>query len=231
MIMSEPISILTFDQVELGPTESDDRRLRGIDFRMGPGDIVLVHAAEEGPCPPLADAACGVLEPSAGRVLFEGKDWRDLSSDACSAARSRIGHVWDEHPFVSNLDLDENITLAQRHHTTRPLDEIREEALGHARRFGLDSLPAVRPAWASRRDLAVSQWIRALMGQPVLLLLERSTGDVDDEACNAWVESVASAAERGAGVLWVTSDPRVLNNPAIHAKIKYRVDDDRLKPD
>lgn len=226
--MNEQKTILQFDDVTLGDPERNEIEMESVGFRLGPGDSLVVETREEAACPPIAAAAQGILEPMQGCVRFMGEDWRAMTADAVASHRSRIGRVYESHAWVSNLDLDENITLARRHHSRQPIPEIIDEARALARRFGLEDLPAVRPAWAKRREWRISQWVRALLGKPSLLLLERPTREAADEECSAWIAAVEEAREQGAAVLWVLSDQRVLRNQSIRPARHARFENKRL---
>ncbi len=217
-------SILQFEAVTLPAADAYDQEVAGLDFALRAGDCLLVAVEDERPCPPLADAAEGLLEPSAGRVLMHGADWQEMSPDESSLRRSRIGRVFESQAWLSNLDVDENVTLAQRHHARRSEAEIREEAVRWVQRFGRDALPAMRPAWAPRHELIIAQWVRALLGEPELLIMERATRDATHEECAQLVEAAEEHRRRGAALIWLSSDERFLNNqslaPTVRAKMK-----------
>ncbi len=225
--MSTDKPILTWENVTLGGDDAgrDEVVLEGVHFELGAGETVVVRIEEEMACPPLADAAQGLLNPVRGRILFMGQDWRAMDPDTAASNRGRIGRVYESHAWISNLDLDENITLGRRHHTRQPVPDILEEARAWARRFGLDDLPAVRPAWANRRERRMAQWVRALLGEPDLLLLERPTREAADGECAAWMEAVEEARAKGAAVMWVVSDERVWQNESMRSALHVTVRD------
>jgi phospholipid/cholesterol/gamma-HCH transport system ATP-binding protein len=202
--MSSPV--MEWEHVML---PAHDTALPELDVSLQPGEGLLVYVDSRRRYPPIADAACGLVSPVQGRIRFQGRDWQDRMAGGAAIARSRIGRVFEGHAWVSNLDLDENITLAQRHHTGRTEHEIIAEAENWARRFGLDALPAVRPAKAGHRERMKAQWIRALLGEPHLLLLERAGRDVTDEELLAWIAAVKEQLKRGAAMIWLTSDEDV----------------------
>jgi ABC-type uncharacterized transport system ATPase subunit len=72
-----------------------DGGLRAVSIQLPPGGLCLVRVPEGAPSTPLADAACGVLAPEAGAVLFAGREWASCSADEAAAARSRIGRVFE----------------------------------------------------------------------------------------------------------------------------------------
>lgn len=220
-------AIVHFEGVTLQATDRYDQEVRGIDFRLGAGECLLIEVDGERACPPLADTAQGLIEPTTGRVWVEGRDWSALSAEAVARCRGRIGRVFEDHAWLSNLDVDENVTLAQRHHSGRTDDVIRDEALRWATRFGRDGLPAMRPAWAPRHELVVAQWVRALLGEPHLLILERPTRDIPDDESALLVDAVREQRARGVAVLWLASDERLLNNQSLHATQRAKIAGDR----
>ena len=183
-------------------------------FRCGAAICCSIRIEEGLARLPFADVAEGLVEPDAGRVAFLGEDWRMMPPNRSAERRGKIGRVFETHAWISNLDVDENITLAQRHHTARPEDEIVQEAEALVRQFGLGELPRVRPAVVRRSDLRRAEWARAFIGEPQLIILENPTKDVYVDALPGLVGAVKAARGRGAAVIWMTDDARVLSKVA-----------------
>ena len=162
-----------------------------------------------------------MVDPDAGRVAFLGEDWRTMPPNRSAERRGKIGRVFETHAWISNLDVDENITLAQRHHTARPEDEIAREAEALVRQFGLEDLPRVRPAVVRRSDLRRAEWVRAFIGEPQLIILENPTKDVYMDALPGLVGAVKAARGRGAAVIWMTDDARALSKVAPESTHKF----------
>ncbi len=136
--------------------------------------------------------------------------------------RGRIGRVFDAvgvgalgNGWVSHLDVDENVMLAQRHHTRRPSSEIEAEAAKLARMFGLPGLPRGRPAQARIPDLQRAACVRAFIGTPDLILLERPEQGVYPEIMPPLINAVRSARARGAAVVWLNDHPAVWGDRGI----------------
>ena len=207
--MSDEI-ILIFDDLSIRAQPPYETGLVGVSFSLRRGDLLAIRIEEGLARIPFADAAEGVVDPDAGRVAFLGEDWRMMSPNRSAECRGKIGRVFETHAWISNLDIDENITLVQRHHTARPEDEIAKEAEALVRQFGLEDLPRVRPAVVRRSDLRRAEWARAFMGKPQLILLENPTKDVYLDALPALLDAVKAARGRGAAVIWMTDDARAL---------------------
>lgn len=214
---------LEFDLADLRPERKDQLALERVVLRLDRGELGLVLAEKGRDDLPLADAAEGLLAPVTGRVRIGGDDWAELTYDQAVARRGRIGRVFLKPGWVSNLDVIENVTLAQRHHTGRPVDELAREAQERARRFGLEGVPAGRPAWVPTADLRRAEWVRAFMGDPVLVLLERPMAGVPSAHLDALVAEARDSAGRGAAVLWVTGDPEVWDHRSLSGARRWAV--------
>lgn len=218
--MNSTFSILKFNDanVESGPLY--ETGMWNISFGLNPGDLFLLRLENEVEYLPLADAAEGLAPAVRGSVLFLGEDWQAMSADRASELRGKIGRVFEGGGWVSNLDVDENITLAARHHTQRPEDEIQEEALNLARLFELPGLPTERPSALRRLDLRKAACVRAFLGQPKLIILEQPTRHVYADIMGPLVNVVQSARKRGTALFWTTGDTSVWNHPRIRATFR-----------
>ena len=116
---------------------------------------------------------------------------------------------------MSNLDIDENITLSQRHHTRRAVRDITDEATVLARQFGLPGLPLGKIDHLRRQDLQKAACVRAFLGEPVLILAEDPTRHVYADIIAPLVNTLFAARKRGAAVLWATSNPKVWDDPGL----------------
>jgi len=200
-------SILEFREVTIEPRHPYDMGLGGVSFSLAPGDLLAIEVEKGHGRNPLADTAEGLAEPDRGAVLFRGRDWASLPAGVSAEERGRIGRVFETGGWVSNLNIDENITLAQRHHTLRPIEEIAAEGERLARAVGLPGLPAVRPAAAKRPERRTAEWVRAFIGEPALIILEHPMNDAYTSSLSALAGAVETARARGAAVLWLSHDP------------------------
>jgi phospholipid/cholesterol/gamma-HCH transport system ATP-binding protein len=216
-------STLTFESVYLEVTAAYEFAVADIQFTLAAGESLCIELDESHACPPLADAALGLMPLARGEVRFEGRTWEAASADELATARSRIRRIFEDREWVSNLDLDENITLAERHHTNRPVEEIVLEATEWGKCFKWQALPTQRPTWVSRHDRMIGQWVRALLGQPALLLLERPSHDVDAGLVDAFVQAVETKRKSGAAIVWLTSDTRLLSDKRVTSGQRARI--------
>jgi phospholipid/cholesterol/gamma-HCH transport system ATP-binding protein len=213
-------TVLEFQQVTAEGGHLYDTAIWQVSFRLQRAELMLVRLEAGHLSLPLADVAEGLIEPAQGSVAFFGTRWTELSHAARLAARARIGRVFDEPGWISELDMDENIILSQQHHTRRPESAIRDEAAALARRFALPGLPQGKPSSMRAPDLRRAACVRAFLGEPELLILERPTTGVYPEIMPALMASLRTARARGAAILWMTEDWDVWNDPGIKPTLR-----------
>jgi len=205
--------ILEFTDVTVAAAVRKHAGLGQVNARFRAGTLAIIQVEPGNEQLPLADLAEGLLCPEKGLVSFQGEAWTTMLPEQVLRRRAQIGRVFDGHGWISNLNVNENVTLSQRHHTRRPNAEILAEAEALAHAFGLSELPKTRPALVSHQNLRRAEWIRAFLGQPLLVLLERPMQGVPLEFMPHLISAAKTTAARGAALLWLTDDDRVWQNP------------------
>lgn len=222
--------ILEFEDVTIAAAVREHAGLSHVSARFGPGTLTLIQMEPGNEQLPLTDLATGLLCPAEGRVLFQGEAWTEMPPEQVGQRRAQIGRVFDGHGWISNLNVNENVTLAQRHHTRRPDAEILAEAEALARAFGLNELPKIRPALVAPRDLRRAEWIRGFLGRPLLVLLERPMKGMPLEHLPRLISAVKETMARGAALLWLTDEDQVWQNPDLWDATRYAMQGQTLTP-
>jgi phospholipid/cholesterol/gamma-HCH transport system ATP-binding protein len=215
--------ILNFAEVTIRSSPQYETGLSNASFTLTPGDLLRVRIERENERLPLADAAQGLLDGDHGTISFLGADWRGLGIDQAATQRGKTGRIFDDEGWISDLDVDENILLAQLHHTDRSEAEIMEEALTLARVFGLPGLPRGRPGQVRRWDLRKAACIRAFLGRPTLIIIEQPIRGVYADLMAPLMNAVQSARRRAAAVLWMVTDPDAWKSAAVLATSRARM--------
>ena len=193
------------------------------DFLLPAGGLLLVRLERGRERLLLGDLCEGLRLPGHGSVRFLGEDWAGMSALHADAQRGRIGRVFEEGLWIGNLTVADNVTLAERHHTRRPLREIEDEAMGLARTFGLPGLPRRLPAELRAPDLGRAACVRAFLGDPLLVVLERPTRDLYPDVMAPLINTIQAARARGAAILWSTTDTRVWSDRGIRPTGRFRM--------
>jgi ABC-type lipoprotein export system ATPase subunit len=201
-----------------------DSGLAADSFSLRGGELAVVEIARENSHSPFADIVSGVHMAEAGEAKFAGLDWRTASADLASRARSRIGRIFDGTSihWLSNLDLDENLTLPYRFHNGPLTAEVQTRLEQMATLAGCWPLPTTRPSVTPKNVLRRAEWVRAFLSNPSLLILERPLREIGGDTAGL-SQLVRDALKRGAAILLVTrdSDPwqSLAPQPAAHWKL------------
>jgi phospholipid/cholesterol/gamma-HCH transport system ATP-binding protein len=222
--------ILEFRSATLTAPNTRSQGLTDIELSLAPGDMALVHLEPGRELLPLAAAAQGLVTPLAGSVCFVGAAWPKLDPQTLAKQRGQIGRVFESWGWVSNLNVLENVLLREEHHTRRSAADIESEADALARTFGLPRVPRGRPELVPRNELRRAEWVRAFVGRPRLILLERPLRDVSDDFLQPLIAAVESARRGDAAVVWLTTDAAVWKTDfAARGLTRYRVHGSRLE--
>jgi hypothetical protein len=218
--------VLEFAGVLVDARPPYDEGVEEATFVLGPGGLAMVRPGMDDHLTPWGDAATGMTELAAGEVRFAGHAWQEMAPDRVSQERARIGRIFAERAWLNNLDLDENILLPWRYHTARKDAELLAEADALARDFGLPGVPRVRPSAAGRRELRLAGWVRAFMGAPALLVIDRPMNDAPPGALDPLVAKANERLAAGAAALWIAGSEAEWTHPGLKPALKI----DRRSP-
>lgn len=93
-------------------TDPPAQVIRGIDLTVGRGEFLVVMGSSGSGKSTLLHNISGMDRPTSGRVLLEGRDLTSLSDAQMSRVRlTRMGFVFQQAYFLSNLNIRDNILL------------------------------------------------------------------------------------------------------------------------
>jgi phospholipid/cholesterol/gamma-HCH transport system ATP-binding protein len=209
---------------------ADEAPVPAIDLRLMPGELALVDARHAARPARLGDLCCGLVPLASGRARFLGRDWSAVPPDYADALRGRIGRVFFSGSWIGFIDVATNILLPQLHHTRDDPSELRERATALCCAFGLPGLPLVRPGELAAGDLARAACVRALLGDPALVLLESPVQGRFTTLLQPLLNALAAARDGGAAAIWFTRSDVVWRNPSIPATMRLRLGERGLVP-
>ncbi len=211
-------TILAFDSASTAQeVPGYDLPMLNASLRLNPGELALYRFNSQTPRFPLADAAMGLIDLATGRVQFMTDDWHKLFPGTASAHRGQIGRLFGSHGWVFHLDVEENVTLSQRHHTRRSLADIEQETLALSAAFGLPTgPPQVRPGMVNAHDLQRSAAVRLLLGSPRLLIIDEPPTGLFPDVLAALLPQIQKMRSAGSAVLWITADPTFWTDATIN---------------
>lgn len=221
--MSTTTPVLSFRDVAVSGAAPYESAVLDVSFELHRGELMLVLLEKEQVNIPLADAAQGLVEPSHGHVEIRGRDWRQMTAREASRQRGRMGRIFSRGGWLNSLDVDENITLASRHHTLRRPEAIVEHAAVLARRFGLPGLPLGKAPLLRRQDLQKAACVRAFLLDPEVLIAEDPTVGVHADIIGPLVNAILEARRHGTAVLWATSNRKVWQDAGLQPDSRWQM--------
>ncbi|MEM1450662.1 MAG: ABC transporter ATP-binding protein [Planctomycetota bacterium] len=186
--------------------------LRGVELTLGAGESLAVLGPSGCGKSTLLNIVGTLEPPSAGRVLFEGRDLTGESADALAAFRARsLGFVFQHHHLLPQLTALENVLLPALAEPGRGVDAaLRERAEALLERVGLADRRGHKPGTLSGGERQRVAVVRALILGPRLLLADEPTGSLDaTSADNLGELLLEQSAEEGVALLLVTHSARL----------------------
>ena len=173
-------------------------------LEIGRGEFLSVQGPSGCGKTTLLLVAGGLLEPDGGKVLVDGQDPYALSGDRRARFRAqKIGFVFQQFHLIPYLTVLDNILAPSIAAGTRPLERAKELIL----HFNLDSRINHVPAELSTGERQRVALARSLLNQPVVLLADEPTGNLDRKNAQIVLEYLKEFARGGGAVLLVTHEP------------------------
>lgn len=154
--------------------------LRGVDLTVAPGEIVALLGPSGSGKSTLLQAA-GLLEGGfQGDIVIDGQHCETLSaSERTNVRRDKLGFVYQFHHLLPDFNAVENVVLPQLIAGRSPTS-ARSRAESLLGDLGLGKRLEHRPSQLSGGEQQRVAVARALANEPVLVLADEPTGNLDE---------------------------------------------------
>ena len=169
-------------------------------------------------------AIMGLLAPSAGEVLFQGRRIDGL--EPFEVARLGLGYVPEDRRIFTDLTVAENLEVGRRPSRPGlpPWTMERVFAL-FPNLAGMRVRPGSRMSGGEQKMLAIA---RTLMGNPAAILLDEPSEGLAPVIVRQMAEAVRNLKGAGLGVLLCEQNPRFAGELADRV---YRIEKGRVLPE
>jgi len=184
--------------------------LRGVDLRVGRGEVVAVMGPSGCGKTTLLNCLSGLDDVSAGSVRIEGKEIARMDDNQRSDFRAlRMGFVFQNYNLMPVLTAIENVELPLLL-TGASRAEARKRAHESLRVMGLEGREGHRPAELSGGEQQRVAIARSIVNAPAILWADEPTGNLDTQTALKVIDLLLQVnARTGQTVVMVTHDPNV----------------------
>jgi putative ABC transport system ATP-binding protein len=176
--------------------------LQGVSLEIEAGEMIAVTGPSGSGKSTLLACLAGLDEPDGGQVRVSGERiTRRPEEDRARLRAERIGVLFQQANLVGHLSIEDNVALAQRLGTDIDGKANRDDLLG---RCGIAHRASARPAQLSGGELARAGLAVALANDPVVLLADEPTGELDSLTAAKVTELLREHAAGGTAILIAT---------------------------
>src|SRR5437016_7528237 len=176
-------------------------------------------------------ALLGLLDtPTAGTFLLDGKPVQDLSpADRAHVRNKHIGFIFQSFNLIGDLTVFENVELPLTYRGMAP-DERKKRVEQALERVGMMHRARHYPSQLSGGQQQRVAVARAIAGDPLILLADEPTGNLDSRSGEAVMELLEALHGNGSTICMVTHDPRFSRHAqrAIHLLDGRLVDEPQM---
>ena len=181
--------------------------LRGLTLSIHAGEYVAIMGPSGCGKSTLLNLLGCLDRPSSGRYLLGGDDVSGLDDDDLSSIRGRrLGFIFQSYNLIQQLNVLENIEVPLFYQGC-PEQEARETAIRLAKRVGLGQRLDHRPYELSGGQQQRVAIARALASDPILLLADEATGNLDSGSGREILGLFDELNAGGMTLVMVTHDP------------------------
>lgn len=183
--------------------------LRDVSFSVGAGEFIGLLGPSGSGKTTLINILSGLIRPTQGDVTVGDEELTAMKSDDLREFRlHNIGLVFQEHLLVESLTAIENVELPMTFARVDP-ESRRKKALKLLKQFGLETKMHQLPSELSGGEQQRVGIARALLFDPLLILADEPTGDLDTKTGNNIIKIFKEIAHtNGSSVIMVSHDPR-----------------------
>lgn len=181
--------------------------LKGVSFTISKGEFTGVMGPSGSGKTTLLNCISCYIPSDSGSIRLGNREIASLGEEELASVRSReLGFVFQDFMLLDGLTVKENIMLPRI--IAGQADMDMEEAAGRLSDvFGIASIRDKYPAEISGGEKQRAAVARALINEPLLVLADEPTGNLDSRSSQTVIETFLQAKKSlGATILMVTHD-------------------------
>jgi len=183
--------------------------LRDVDLSIEQGEYVAIMGPSGSGKSTLLNVLGCLDRPTHGTYRLAGQDVSKLNDDELSMIRgSRIGFIFQSYNLIAQLNVVENIEVPMYYRGFSEHDSA-ERARELAAMVGLGGRLTHRPSELSGGEQQRVAIARALANEPLIILADEPTGNLDSESGVEIMKILGDLHKRDRTLVVVTHDPNI----------------------
>ncbi len=187
--------------------------LNNLNFRVRKGEFVFVTGPSGAGKTTLLRLIFGAEKPTSGQILINGINLSRISRSKLDLLRRNIGFVFQDFKLLPKRTVFENVALALEV-TGEPPSFIRKKTHQTLRLVGLAEKEKAFPLQISGGEQQRVAIARAIVRDPLILLADEPTGNLDPELTKDIMVLFRSIHMRGTTVIVATHSRELLEDTA-----------------
>lgn len=181
--------------------------LKGVDINVAQGEFIAVMGPSGSGKSTLLNCISCYIPFDEGKITLGGSELKDMSEDGLAKVRNeKLGFVFQDFMLLDGLTIRENILLPRiiNDSVDSEGEKLADKLLNL---FGIEHIRSKFPAEVSGGERQRTAVARALVNNPLMILADEPTGNLDSKSSRAVIESFREAIEKlSATILMVTHD-------------------------
>lgn len=190
-----------------GVGKNQNKVLRGVNFTIHKGEFVAVMGPSGSGKTTLLDCISRYKPFENGEILLNGKDLGKLNEKEMAKVRNeKIGFVFQDFMLLDGLTVFENICIPQviKEENYKQMEKKAAQLL---KMFDIERIGKKYPAEISGGQKQRTAVARALINEPLMILADEPTGNLDSRSSEAVIDAFITAKKKlEATTLMVTHD-------------------------
>ncbi len=205
----EDMPVILFENV-CKDYKSDVHAVNDVSFRVEKGEFVFIVGTSGSGKSTLIKLMLREIKPTSGKIFINGRDLGRMRRYNVAKYRRTLGVVFQDFRLLQDRTVYENVAFAQRVIEV-PKKEIARQVPRVLSVVGLSEKLRAYPTELSGGEQQRVALARALVNNPVLLLADEPTGNLDP--ANSWeiMKLLEEVNRRGTTVIVVTHNKEIVD--------------------
>ncbi|MCQ2272250.1 MAG: ABC transporter ATP-binding protein [Bacteroidales bacterium] len=188
----------------------DVHALNGVSFSIEEGEFVSIMGTSGSGKSTLLNILGCLDRPTSGDYKIDGVSISNLSKKELSTLRNRkIGFIFQNYNLLARTTALENVELPLMYNSSISAKERHERAIEALKAVGLENRMMHEPNQLSGGQQQRVAIARALINDPVILLADEATGNLDTRTSYEIMSLFQDLHDKGKTIAFVTHEPDI----------------------